>query len=147
MAPSENDLDYRELNICFSLYIEVYFWWCENHTDLCHFFQDASRHRFHFHSTIIKAHVYRRENLQLVSKIHKGHGVSSHLIGVYESELNRLRKVLNFFLTKPNSQNVLPMQYWAWLTWVIPLLCQHHNDKWFKEETTQLWNADVAQSR
>ncbi len=79
MPPSENDLDYRELNICFSLYIEVYFWWCENHTDLCHFFQDARRHRFHFHSAIIKAHIYRSEHLQLVSKIHKGHCVSLQL--------------------------------------------------------------------
>ncbi len=72
---------------------------------------------------------------------------ASHLIGVYECELNRLRKVLNFIFTKPNSQHSLPMHYWAWFTWVLPRLCQRHNDKWFKEETTGLWNTDVAQSR
>ncbi len=63
----------------FLIYIEVYFWWCENHTDLCYFCQDASIHRFPFHSAIIKAHVYRKENVQLVRNIHKDPGVSLQL--------------------------------------------------------------------
>lgn len=45
--------------------------WCENHTDLCRFHRDASRHRVHFHSAIMKLHFYRSENWQLINKSHK----------------------------------------------------------------------------
>lgn len=47
---------------------------------------------------------------------------ASHLIVIPESELNRLRKVANFFLTEPNSQHSLPVQYWVWLIWGISRL-------------------------
>lgn len=45
--------------------------WCENHTNLCRFHRDASKHRVHFHSAIMKLHFYRSENWQLFNKSHK----------------------------------------------------------------------------